>query len=69
MLLAINPLKPKIKNWILFCCPYSFPTEVVGEVDKMSSKFILRDHVSNSHDHSVLQALILQGENWCWSLL
>ena len=27
------------------------------------------DHVCNSHDHSVLQALILQGEIWCWSLL
>ena len=27
------------------------------------------DHVHNSHGHSVLQALILQGEIWCWSLL
>ena len=27
------------------------------------------DHVRNSHNHSVLQALILQGEIWCWSLL
>ena len=26
----INPLNPKIKIWILICCPYSFPTEVVG---------------------------------------
>ena len=25
-----NPLNPKIKTWILICCPYSFPTEVVG---------------------------------------
>ena len=25
-----NPLNPKIKIWILICCPYSFPTEVVG---------------------------------------
>ena len=26
----VNPLNPKIKIWILICCPYSFPTEVVG---------------------------------------
>ena len=25
-----NLLNPKIKIWILICCPYSFPTEVVG---------------------------------------
>ena len=25
-----NRLDPKIKVWILICCPYSFPTEVVG---------------------------------------
>ena len=25
-----NPLNPKIKIWILICCSYSFPTEVVG---------------------------------------
>ena len=28
--LAVNPLNPKIKIWNLICCPYSFPTEVVG---------------------------------------
>ena len=28
--LTINPLNPKIQIWILICCPYSFPTEVVG---------------------------------------
>ena len=28
--LVINPLNPKIKIWILICCPNSFPTEVVG---------------------------------------
>ena len=26
----LNPLHPKIKIWILICCPYLFPTEVVG---------------------------------------
>ena len=28
--LTINPLNPKIQIWILICCPYSFPTEVMG---------------------------------------
>ena len=28
--MIFNPLNPKIKIWILICCPYSFPTEVVG---------------------------------------
>ena len=27
---VLNPLNAKIKIWILICCPYSFPTEVVG---------------------------------------
>ena len=27
---CFNPLNPKIKIWIPICCPYSFPTEVVG---------------------------------------
>ena len=27
---SVNPLNPKAKIWILICCPYSFPTEVVG---------------------------------------
>ena len=42
------PLNLKIKIWILLCCPYSFP----GKVDKTSSKFIPRDHVRNSLNHS-----------------
>ena len=54
-----NLLYPKIKIWILICCPYSFPTEVVGEVDKVSSKAISCDHVQ------FYKALILQGEIWC----
>ena len=64
-----NLLNPLIKIWILICFLYSCPTEVVGEVDKISSKFILCDHVRNSHDHSVSKVLILQGEIWCRSLL
>ena len=27
---SFNPLNPRIKIWILICCPYSFPKEVVG---------------------------------------
>ena len=41
------------------------PTEVVGEVDKISSKFILCDHVCNSHDSLFYKALILRGEILC----
>ena len=26
----LNLLNPKIKIWILICCPYSFPTEIKG---------------------------------------
>ena len=37
-LTPVNPLSPKIKIWILICCPYSFPTDVVGEVDKLDIK-------------------------------
>ena len=33
------------------------------EVDKISSKFILRDHVRNSHDHSVLQSIHIRRSN------
>ena len=39
----IDPLNPKIKIWNVFCWSYSFPTDIVGEVDKISSKFILCD--------------------------
>ena len=60
----LNPSNPVIKIWILICCPYLFPTEVGRVFDKILSKFILSDHVRDSHDHSVLQ-----GEIWCWSLL
>ena len=30
VIVFFNPLNPKIKSRILICCPYSFPTEVVG---------------------------------------
>ena len=62
-LMALNPLGPKIKIKILICHPYSFTIEEVGEVDKISSKYILYHHVLNSHDHSVLQSIDITGRN------
>lgn len=50
---SLNLLNPKIEIWILFYRPCSFPTEVVENFDKISSKFILGDRVRNSHDRSV----------------
>ena len=44
----LNP-KIKIKN----CCPHTFSI-VVGEVVKISSKFILCDYVLTSHDLCIL---------------
>ena len=51
------PFKPYDQNLNSHCYPLFIPTDVVGEFDKISSKFILCDHVSNSHDHSVLQSI------------
>ena len=35
----------------------------MGKVDKISSKFILCDHVRNSYDHSVLQSIDITRRN------
>ena len=59
----LNPLNPGIKIEILILFPYSFPITVVGEVGKTFSKFILCDHVLNSHDHSVLQSIDITRRN------
>ena len=40
-----------------FVAPIYFAKKKWGEVDKISSKFILSDHIRNSHDHSVLQSI------------
>ena len=61
---SFNPLNPKIKLWIVICCSYSFLQKKWGEVNKISSKFILCDHVCNSHDHSVLQSIDITRRNW-----
>ena len=64
-LFLVKPLNSKIKIWILICSTYSFPTEVEGRSrwKLISSKFILCDHVCNSHDHSVLQSIDITKRN------
>ena len=52
-----NPLNPKIKIEFSFVAPINFLQKWWGEVDKISSKFILCDHVHNSYGHSVLQSI------------
>ena len=65
----INLLNPKIKIWILICCPYSLPIEVVGrnwEKNQANSSCVI---IMSVISMTTLFALILQGEIWCWSLL
>ena len=62
-LLTINPLNPEIKIEFSFVAPIHFLQTQWGEVDKISSKFILCDHVRNSHDHSVLQNIDITRRN------
>ena len=47
----------------LFVAPIHFLQNYWGEVDKISSKFILCDQVCNSHDHSVLQSIDVTRRN------
>ena len=61
--MPINPLNPEVKIWILICCPYLFPTEVIGE------KLIKYQENSSCVITSVIltttllnKALVLQGE-------
>ena len=58
--MCFNPLNPKIKICILikFVASIDFLQKKWGEVDKISIKFILCDHVL------FYEALILQGEIW-----
>ena len=69
-ILILTLLDPKIKIWILICCPYSIPTEVSGEK--------LLKYQANSS--CVIMSVILmttlfyisidiKGEIWCRSLL
>ena len=58
-------INPKIKIWILICCPYSFPAEVVGR--SWNSSCVIMSIILMTT--LFYKALILQGEIWCWSLL
>ena len=65
-----NPLNPKIKIWILICCPVFLSYRSSGE------KLIKYQANSSCVIMSVIlmttlfyKALILPGEIWCWSLL
>ena len=61
MTLTLQTLRSKSE--FAFVAPIHFLQKQWGEVDKISSNFILSDHVRNSHDHPVLQSIdILQGE-------
>ena len=46
-----------------FLAPTHFPQKLWGEADKISSIFILCDHVCNSHDHSILQTIDITRRN------
>ena len=46
-----------------FVVPIHFLQKHWGEVEKISSKFILCDHVCNSHDHSVVQSIDITRRN------
>ena len=58
-IVALNPLNPTIK----IVAPIYFLQKKRGEVDKISSNFILCDHVRNSHDHSILQSIDITRRN------
>ena len=53
----LNPWTRRSKFEFSFVTPVHFLQGLWGEVDKISSKFIVCDHVRNSHDHSVLQSI------------
>ena len=46
-----------------FLAPIHFLQKLWGEVDKISSRFILCDHVRNSHENSVLQSIDITRRN------
>ena len=55
--LTLKTLRSKFE--FSFVAPIHFLQKWWGEVDKISSKFIICDHVCNSHDHSVLQNIAI----------
>ena len=60
---SINPLNPRSKYEFSFVAPIYFLQKLWGEVDNISDKYILCDHVCNSHDHSVLQSIDITRRN------
>jgi len=56
----LNPLiNPKIKIWILICCPYSFPTEVVGRSWLHNVVHGIRVHVKFCSFNTFLFCMVL----------
>ena len=61
--LAFNPLNPKVKFEFSFVAPIHLLQKYWGDIDTISSKLILCDHVRNSHDDSVLQSIDISSRN------
>ena len=59
--LTLKTLRSKFE--FSFVAPIHFLQKWWGEVDEISSKFIMCDHVCNSHDHSVLQNIAITRRN------
>ena len=59
--LTLKTLRSKFE--LSFVAPIHFLQKLWGEVDKISSKFMLCDHVRNSLDHSVLQSIDITRRN------
>ena len=62
-LLKLTLLTLRSKFEFSFVAPIHFLQKWWGEVDNISSEFILCDHVLNSHDHSVLQSIDITRRN------
>ena len=59
----MNTLNPKIKIWILICCPYSLIlVKYQANLSCVIMSVILMSGL-------LYKALISQGEIWCWSLV
>ena len=63
-IVPLNPYTQRSKFEFSFVAPIHFLHKQWGEVFKISSKFMLCDHVCNSHDHSPLQRIDITRRNW-----
>ena len=59
--LTFETLRSKFES--SFVSPIHLLQKHWGEVEKISSKFILCDHVCNSHDYSVVQSIDITRRN------